>query len=90
MSEEQVIKRGNEPLMIRIRPDTFHGESVTRCDVMVFHREGQTQDDINRATAAIVHAQELLTALEALATDVNDGTLDDADQLIAQIKDYWE
>jgi hypothetical protein len=61
--EETVIKRGIEPVMIRVGGAEVNGDKVVRVTINIFSRDGQTTSDIDLATASFVHAQELFLSL---------------------------
>jgi hypothetical protein len=93
--EETVIKRGIEPVMIRVGGAEVNGDKVVRVTINIFSRDGQTTSDIDLATASFVHAQELFTALDRLTDLTSEGdpemrdALEEAQELINDIRRYW-
>lgn len=93
--EEQVIRNGIEPIMIRVGGAEVNGDKVVRVTINIFPRKGQTTSDIDLATASFVHAQELFAALDRLTDLTSEGdpemkdALEEAQELINDIRRYW-
>jgi hypothetical protein len=92
--EEQVIRNGIEPIMIRVGGAEVNGDKLA-VTINIFPRKGQTTSDIDLATASFVHAQELFAALDRLTDLTSEGdpemvdALEDAQELINHIRRYW-
>lgn len=98
-NEEVYTRSPKEPTMVRVGGAEFDGKKVVRVTTTILPRQGQRTSDIDLATAAIIHAQELLMVLEAIVKEINDiggpgdainhDLFECAELMISDIKEYW-
>lgn len=98
-NEEVYTRSPKEPTMVRVGGAEFDGKKVVRVTTTILPRQGQRTHDIDLATAAIIHAQEVFAILEEIVEAVNDTggtgfTIDPdlfecAELMVQDIKEYW-
>ena len=100
VENEEVYNRSpKEPIVVRVGGSEMNGQKVVKVTTTILPRQGQTTSDIDLATAAIIHAQEMFAVLEAMVSEiediggpgdaVNEDLFECAQLMVRDIKEYW-